>query len=103
MSDQTTNTRKYINGVFLRKVWEDIPRGGILIGQGINKEEYLKEIQAIPADDRGFINLTIGTQRNDTSKLSLWLDDRPRPSVDNNYKKPGDERTSPNDTDDLPF
>ena len=72
---------KYINSAFLKKVYDK--NDSLLIGMGIKKEEFLKDIAALEADDRGWVNLTIGTQKNDKSKYSLWEDD---------YKKKGSDQ-----------
>lgn len=81
MSENKTKP-KYINAIFLKKIWEkpEDP-SNLLLSVGIKKEQFIKEIQALVADPRGFINLTIGRQKVDTAKYSLWLDEFVRTGV----------------------
>lgn len=68
--------RKFINGAYLKKVYDK--NDSLLIGFGFIKDKFIAELQALQPDERGFVNLTIGTQKNDKSKYSIWLDDRER-------------------------
>ncbi len=104
----SNNTKpKYVNAIFLKKNWEDpADPGNILIRVGIKKAEFLKEIQAIQEDPRGFINLTIGRQKQDPSKFSMWQDEWVRPEQ---AAKPevgevlAREAAATDTSDDLPF
>lgn len=71
------NTRKYLNGAFLKQSYNR--NDSLLINMWVpNLAEFVKEIQALTPDEKGGINLTIGTQKADKTKYSLWVDDRPR-------------------------
>lgn len=101
--------RKFVNGLFARRVWADGKNE--LFGIGIKKDEFIRNIQAIPADSKGFINLTLGSQKTDYDKFSLWLKDEQQnnnsSSYSNNRSTPPPPSTSsnlpPSDDDDLPF
>lgn len=67
------NNRQYVNGAFFKKVYEK--NDALIIGVGIKKKEFIENLQALPEDGRGFVNLTIGTQKKDKNKFSLWVDD----------------------------
>lgn len=103
--------RKFVNGLFARRVWADGKNE--LFGIGIKKDEFIRNIQAIPADSTGFINLTLGSQKTDYDKFSLWLKDEQQ-NNSNSYSNnrstqtpppppPTSSNLPPSDDDDLPF
>lgn len=71
----TTKDREYINGVFMSKTWGNDDNSSIMGRIGIKKEEFIEQLMGIDEDERGFINLSFGTQKNDEKKFSLWKDD----------------------------
>jgi hypothetical protein len=118
--------RKWLEKVFIKKVWSDgdRPLPAFMLGVGAVKEDLLAQIEAIPADDRGFINFTIGTQKKDPTKYSIWQDEgrRDNPPTTNRagypagrssggnsggYQPRGDQSSAQQQnnysTDDLPF
>lgn len=99
-----TSKKKYLNSIYVKKTYSSV-EGGIMLGVGIKKEDLLRELQAIPADERGWINLSMGSQKNNPDKFSTWLDERPRTGmvaagVPTSSYTPG---SSPAVDDDLPF
>jgi len=94
----------FINGIVGKVVWRKDDR--FLVGLGFKKEVIIKELQALPANENGFINLTMGTQKDDTSKISTWVDTFVK-TGQQNAPKPNtgyDPSTSQsNDSSDLPF
>jgi len=94
-----TKDKKYVNGIFFKKTWEDEnDAGNFLASVGVKKEEFIKNIQSLPPDSRGFINLSFGRQKADPNKYSLWLDEYVRTSQANSPTNSG-----AGTTDDLPF
>lgn len=68
------NDKEYVNSIFIKKVYEN--GDNRLYGVGVKKKDFLKQIEALEENEKGFINLTMGTQKNDTDKMSLWVDNR---------------------------
>ncbi len=100
MAIQRNGDRKWVNGMFVKKVWQSDDKETALFGIGIKKQEFLAEITALQADDRGFINLTMGAQKDDIKKYSVWLDDKSqRPAKTSSA--PAQKSTSTED--ELPF
>lgn len=102
------NDRKFVNGFFAKQVWADGDRQ--LLGVGIKKDEFIKNLQAIRADENGFINLTMGSQKADPLKFSLFESDYKKgnsssssSSSSNNKPSSSPSTPPPDDTDDLPF
>jgi hypothetical protein len=104
--------KNYINGVFLKDRWVKEDGSSRIIGMGINKEEFIKQLSNLKADGRGMINLTISTQKSDPEKYSLFVDDfKPKnsaPATKNTYpSKPSATKKKEvpveDDSDDLPF
>lgn len=115
------NNRKYINSFFGKKSYQD--GDSMLFSVGLKKKDFLKEINALPENENGFINLTIGTQKADQNKISLFIDEfdpdkRHQEAVKSSGKKPAATSSKPSgkvtgkpkkveeqeeETDDLPF
>jgi hypothetical protein len=100
--------RKFVNSIFLTKTWGE--GDSILISTGINRDEFIKELKALPANEKGFVNLTIGTQKNDSNKFSMWLNEGRQSSSSSSASssKPTPapqlkQTVEPSSTDDLPF
>lgn len=104
--------RKFLDGAFLKEVYRS--EESMLVSLGINKAKFIAELQAIPANEKGFFNLTIGPQKNDKKKWSMWIDDYVKGSSDDRkpapyvpYKQtapvPAPTTGGTNDIDALPF
>lgn len=111
MANQQTN-KKFINGVFVKKVWQDATDvDNSLFGIGIKKEELLHYLNEAEEDERGFINWTMGSQKGDRRKLFIWENDfvpekRAGGSNYNKASKPSYkalESKEEDTSDDLPF
>lgn len=112
MANQQTKNKKFINGVFVRKVWQDETKvDNSLYSIGIKKEDLLHYLNETEADERGFINWSMGAQVSDSKKMSLWENDfnptqnRSGGSNYNKSNKPTYKAPAPavDDADDLPF
>ncbi len=63
--------KQYMNGVFVTKVEGSY---GPFFRMGIKKEEFIKNLNALEADAKGFVNFTMSEQRADASKYSVAVD-----------------------------
>jgi len=70
--DSPKSNKEYINGIFISRKEGQY---GEFFNVGVKKEEFLKSIEAIAEDDRGFINLTMTPQKSDPSRLSVYVND----------------------------
>lgn len=85
--------KEFINGLFVKK-----GKTEPFIEIGVKKQEFLKHIESLEADEKGFFNLTMAPQKNDPSKFSVWLNDwKPNP------KSAGAKKSAQEDDVDLPF
>lgn len=83
------NNRNFINGAFANKVGDYD-----LINIDIS-EDAIKAIQALPKNAKGMRRLTLGAQKNDPSKYSLY---------ENTYTgKGGNAGSNSDSSDNLPF
>ena len=64
------NQREFIKGLFVKKSNNDT-----FINIGVKKQEFLDHIETLKTDEKGFINLTMASQKNDPSKYSVWVND----------------------------
>lgn len=114
----TTKERDYIDGVFMKKFWNNSDNTSIMVGVGLKKREVIDQLEAMEEDEKGFVNLVMGTQKSDQSKFSLWKDNRdnapaktspPPPSANKKSPPPTKTKNTPqppvaeDDDDDLPF
>ena len=75
----TALPKQYVNGLF--PVRKNGPYGEFF-NIGVKKEVILKEIEAMDADPRGFINLTMSPQKTNPDKYSVYVDNFvPKPRV----------------------
>lgn len=87
---------QYIQGAFIKQA-----KNESFIDFGIKKKEFLESIEGLVADEKGFINLTIGKQKADPNKYSLWLNDwKPNTSKKSSKQVESDDSGNEND---LPF
>jgi hypothetical protein len=104
--------RKYINSVFLKKAWGS--GDSILINVGVKREELIEDLKKLPINERGFVNLTIGTHKDDSDKFSLWFEESknsnssskstpPKSSTTSSSTPQSKQTVEPSSTDDLPF
>ena len=87
---------KFIPGVFAKA-----GKNPAYINIGIRLEEFKKYINELTPDAKGFVNFSMGKQKVDPSKYSMWLDTW-KPDANRN----GSNGTKPADADDdsgLPF
>jgi len=61
--------KEFIKGLFVKK------SNDTFINIGVKKQEFLNHIETLKTDEKGFINLTMATQKNDPSKYSVWVND----------------------------
>jgi hypothetical protein len=87
----------YIQGAFIKQ-----SKNESFIDFGIKKKEFLESIEGLVADEKGFINLTIGKQKADPSKYSLWLNEW-KPDSSKKSSKPTYKNDSAGEDNDLPF
>jgi hypothetical protein len=85
--------KEFINGLFVKK-----GKTEPFIEVGVKKQDFIKHIESIQADEKGFFNLTMAPQKNDPNKYSVWVNDW-KPSKNEVSKKP----TSESYDGDLPF
>lgn len=85
--------KEFINGLFVKK-----GKTEPFIEIGVKKEDFLKHIQKLEADEKGFFNLTMAPQKNDPAKFSVWLNDW-KPTKQEGSKKTNAQQ----DDNDLPF
>lgn len=99
--------RKFVNGVFVKRVWVDSKDSrNELFGFGIKKRDFIQNIERIQEDEKGFINLTLGSQKEDHDKLSLWEKDEQANTsrtTSTSQTTTSASATPPADDDDLPF
>lgn len=89
-----TQKKEFINGLFVKKATDPF------IKIGVRKDEFIKQIQALETDEKGFFNLTMAPQKNDPSKFSVWVDNwKPTKGAGASTSK----STSNVDDNDLPF
>jgi single-stranded DNA-binding protein len=107
---QPRQDRKFINGFFAKRFWQR--DDAEMISIGLKKDEFIRDIEAMSADDRGFINLTMGSQKADPAKFSLFPQEDRRDKSSSAYSsaksntqpsRPSSSTPPPDDTDDLPF
>jgi len=55
-----SNEKRYIKGISLKQ--KDLANGAIL-KVGIHKQKFLDDIESIPANEKGYINLDITARR----------------------------------------
>lgn len=58
----------YINGIFVKRS----PKKPEYINIGLKKAEFLKAVQELKEDEKGFINLTMAENRAKDGKYSVW-------------------------------
>lgn len=100
-----------INGFFGRRVWRsDEDPDNELFGVGIHVENFIKSLRELPANNKGFVNLTIGTQKKDNNKLTMFYreyeGDRQQPSSSSSpsaAQAPKSKQQEELSDDDLPF
>lgn len=80
------SSKNYINGAFAKKVGDYD-----MINLDLS-EDAIKAIQALPKNEKGFRKLTLGAQRDDNTKYSLY---------ENTYTGKGGNKS--NGSNDLPF
>lgn len=85
--------KEFINGLFVKK-----GKTEPFIEIGIKKQEFLKHIESLQADEKGFFNLTMAPQKNDPNKYSVWVNDW-KPNKNEGSKKSAVSQ----DDGDLPF
>lgn len=92
--------KNYLNKIYIKKTWEDEnDAGNVLLSAGILRDEFIKELMALPVTEKGYVNLTFGRQKGDPSKWSAWTDDYVK-----NQQATGFASTTPStDNDSLPF
>lgn len=115
---QQKTDRKFINAFFGKRVWRDgNDPDRELFSIGLKKADFLSEIDAIQEDDRGFINLTMGSQKADPSKMSLFEQEKKHDSAGGKQQTKYQSKSTPpsksspkqkeetaaDDSDDLPF
>lgn len=103
--------RVLINGLFTKIVWTDpADPARILLSQGFKRDEFIKELMKLPVNPRGFVDITLSTQRADKKKLTAFYQEY-TPSGGNANKtfsqQPASQQPAPaspsSPTDDLPF
>jgi hypothetical protein len=88
---------KFVPGVFAKT-----GKNPAFINIGIKLDDFKKYINKLKPDDRGFVNFSMGKQKSDPSKYSMWLDTW-KPDA---TKGKGSNGAKPADDDDdqgLPF
>lgn len=113
MAKSNSKGRRFVNGAFIKRVWvDDDDSSNELFNVGLKKDDFIAEIEKLEADERGFINLSMGSQKENRDKFSLWeKEDKPAQSrsrtSSNNTRSSTPPRETPvaevDDTDDLPF
>jgi hypothetical protein len=83
--------KEFINGLFVKRGTEPFIKIGVL------KKEFIKQIEAMETDEKGFFNLTMAPQKNDPSKYSVWVDNW-KPT-----KGAGKKAVETTDDHELPF
>lgn len=110
MGQPQQEKKNYVNGIFAKRVWTDGDRQ--LFSLGVKKAALIKELQSLKENENGFVNLTMGTQKDNTEKFSVWVDDyiKTNASSSSSQKttnsKPATKQTqsaSVEADDDLPF
>lgn len=85
--------KEFINGLFVKK-----GKTEPFIEIGVKKQDFLKHIESLQADEKGFFNLTMAPQKNDPNKYSVWLNDW-KPDA----KGANKSASTQSDDGDLPF
>jgi len=87
---------KFIPGVFAKE-----SKNPAFINIGIKLEDFKNYINNLKPDSRGFVNFSMGKQKNDPTKYSMWLDTwKPNSSKSKNPSPPQQGDMS---SDALPF
>lgn len=81
---------KFAQGVFIKKA-----KNPKFTDVGIKIEDFIKYLKTLTPDSRGFVNFSVGTQKSDTSKFSMWVNTW---TPDKGKSKP-----APNTDSELPF
>lgn len=111
MANQQTKDKKWIDGLFVKKVWQDDKKpDNAIYSIGVKKEDLLHYLNEAETNDDGFINWKMASQVKDNKKMSVWEDDfiPEKRSGGSNYSKSSYKKSpaSPppaDDADDLPF
>lgn len=110
---QPRQDRQFVNGAFIKRVWVDKnDSSNELFNVGLKKKDFIAEIEKLEEDERGFVNLSMGSQKADRDKFSLW-EKEPMTQSSNRSSKSSSTSTASqakqeepavaDDTDDLPF
>jgi hypothetical protein len=102
------NGKDYLDSIFMSRGWDDPSNPFNFIGRmGIKKEDFIGELNALQADERGFINLDFTPQRADPKKFSVSVNNfKPQKKAGGApYKAPLQKTSVPSSAapDDLPF
>lgn len=94
--------KTFINGVFAKKKGENF--WGLWIPK---MDEFIHELQQLPTDEKGGVNLNFSAQKTAPEKGSLYLDDwKPNPQQRGRSTAAPQRQSKPapaEDDSDLPF
>lgn len=100
---KSSKDRKFVNGLFVKRVWVDPnDSSNELFGLGVKKKDFLQNIQSIQEDENGFINLSMGSQKEDRDKFSVWQKEPKESKPTTKASTPAPVPAASNE-DDLPF
>ena len=102
------NGKDYLDSIFMSRGWDDPSNPFNFIGRmGIKKEDFIGELNALQADERGFINLDFSPQRADPKKFSVSVNNfKPQKQAGGTpykAKEAAPKTPAPASSDDLPF
>lgn len=109
---QPRQDRQFVNGAFIKRVWVDKnDSSNELFSMGLKKKDFIAEIEKLEEDERGFVNLSMGSQKANRDKFSLWEKEPMTQSSNGSSKSSStpaskakqEEPAIADDTDDLPF
>lgn len=83
---------KFAQGVFIKK-----GKNPKFTDVGIKIEDFIKYLKTLKPDARGFVNFSVGTQKADPSKFSMWVNTW---TPDKSKSKPAPDN---DDSNQLPF
>ncbi len=84
--------RNWADGMFIQSKQT---QHGEIFSIGIKREEFIKWLNKLPANQKGMVNLSAAYRKEDASKLSIW---------ENDWKPDGKKKaSSEDDSNDLPF
>ena len=102
-SNDKKSSKEYVNGIF---VSQHEGQYGEYFSVGINKENFIKELESLEPNEKGMVNFFMSAQKSNPNKLSVYrlTGGGNREKSETSYKQPGQSKaTLPDDDDGLPF